>query len=385
MRVLSISNCPLREDQGSGYVIVNFCNGLKRRGHHVDLFGPETFEPFQFFKGRAKSYRQAIGMLLLVVHKLLCEKYDVIEFYGAESWLSTVCIRHIPYRRFLIVSHSNGLEAYYKETLVKLLGTTTLDGSTRKWFQIDFPHLFQLAFTKADGLVTVSKRDRDYSIVKSYQRENKVVAIENSLSNDFLNLRIKFERPNVVGFCGSWLLNKGISTIQTDVSKILSDFPDCVFKLIGVGKDFQKEKYFPPAVCSQIEVIPFVSQKQELRSLYESISILILPSIYESFGLVVTEAMACGCAVVATKTGFAASLIDREQVLCMAEPSSPFLFDCIKELLNDEPLRLKIAKAGYQRVQTLKWENAVDKLESTYQEWLNEFREKKRLYETRPK
>lgn len=42
MKILVISNCPLEESQGSGYVIINFCRGLSERRHEVDLFGPQS-------------------------------------------------------------------------------------------------------------------------------------------------------------------------------------------------------------------------------------------------------------------------------------------------------------------------------------------------------
>lgn len=48
MRILTISNCQLVESLGSGYVIVNFCRHLRERGHDVDLYEPESFEPLPF-------------------------------------------------------------------------------------------------------------------------------------------------------------------------------------------------------------------------------------------------------------------------------------------------------------------------------------------------
>jgi len=51
---------------------------------------------------------------------------------------------------------------------------------------------------------------------------------------------------------------------------------------------------------------------------------------------------------------------------------SPFLYNAARELLLDEALRLRIARAGYNLVQSLRWEQAVGRLESTYQSWLKE-------------
>jgi glycosyltransferase involved in cell wall biosynthesis len=158
---------------------------------------------------------------------------------------------------------------------------------------------------------------------------------------------------------------------------VLAEFPKCKFKLIGVGYNFKKEEHFPREVCSQIEVIPLVENKQKLRSIYQSISIFILPSFYESFGIVTAEAMACGCAVVVSKIGFGASLKHRQEAIVMEKLTSPTLYQGVKDLLQDQTLRLRIAKAGYQRVQNLRWDLAVEVLENNYLKWLNEFHQKK--------
>ena len=118
MKILSLSNCPLVESQGSGYVILNFCRGLRDRGHEVDLFGPESYEPFQAFR-KAKSYRQTLGMLFFALRQLAQKKYDLVELYGGESWLAASILSKINHRNFLLVSHSNGLETYFYDTLIK--------------------------------------------------------------------------------------------------------------------------------------------------------------------------------------------------------------------------------------------------------------------------
>ncbi len=378
MNVLSISNCPLIESQGSGYVVLNFCRGLRDRNHEVDLFGPESYEPLQFLKGRATSYRQAIGMLFLTLRQLAIKKYDIIEFYGGESWLAASILSKIPNRDFLVVSHSNGLETRYFNTLVKYSETGLMESPFKKWYQLDQTALFKNAFTQVDGIVTVSEDERQYAIACKYKDGCHIVAINNSLSDDYIDLNIDFYRKPVIGYCGSWISRKGIQLIRSDISQLLSEFPQCLFKLIGVGENFRKEDYFPASVSGQIEIIPFVYKKEDLQKIYQSLSVLIVPSIYESFGLVTAEAMACGCAVVVSKIGWGASITNREEALIIEKLTSPELYQAVKELLLDEPLRIKIAQAGYQLVQNLRWNTAVDKLENTYLKWLEEFRQERR-------
>jgi glycosyltransferase involved in cell wall biosynthesis len=382
MRLLTFSNCNLETSQGSGYVVVNFARGMRAKGHKADVFGPEICEFFAFFK-KAKTHRITLGIACVALWKLLRHKYDIVEFFGAESWLALSILSVLPGRRFMLVAHSNGLETQSAETQIKYLGATTLDGRPPKWYQKLLKPPLEAAFTRVEGLVTVSTYDRNYAVAKQYQPPERIVAIENPLLDSFLDQSVNFSRTQVVGFCGSWLSRKGCQTIREDLSRILVEFPNVILKLIGVGEDFHKERLFPSPLLGRIEVIPFVQDKATLRNLYHSISILAVPSIYESFGLVTAEAMSCGCAVVGTKTGFAASLQPRSEAMIMEEPTSPFLYDCVKELLLDEELRLRIARAGYARVQMLRWPATIDLLEATYTSWLQDFRNQRRTKEGR--
>jgi glycosyltransferase involved in cell wall biosynthesis len=371
MKVLSISNCPLNESQGSGYIIVNFAKYLRLRGHEVTLISPEECDAFGFVRG-ARRYRLALGMFWRAWRDSRLARFDVIEFYGGEAWLAISLLRLRPGRRFLLVSHSNGLEAHWSERQIRFFGSPAWDGSPLKWYQKLFRMPTEKAAMKADGLVTVSENDRRFAVEKKYRPDSRVTAIENSLPPEFLGLQVSYERPRSIGFCGSWLANKGTSVMLSDLPGVLRDFPDATLTLIGVGDQFRKEEKFPAELCSRIHVIPFVADKAELRSLYQKLSIVLVPSIYESFSLVAAEAMACGCGVIATKTGFPATLKSGEEVWLLPEPISPALGEALQALLTDDAARRRIAAGGYARVQSLSWPEAAARLDEVWNRWRSE-------------
>lgn len=377
MRILTLSNSPLVESQGSGYVVLNYVRGLRDRGHYVDLCGPESLELFSRLQ-KARSHRVSVGMLVEACRRLASTPYDVMEFYGGESWLAVSVLTAMPKRRFLLVAHANGLETHYREVLQQRVGTASLDGAGLKWYQTMLHPPIQRAFTKVDGLVTVSSADRDYALRENYQPPSRIVALDNPLPDDYLDRPVDFHRSPTVGFCGAWSMTKGSTVMRADMSAIVKEFPACRFKLIGVGADFRVADWFPPEVCSRVDVIPFVEEKVQLRKIYESLAIVIVPSLFESFGLVTAEAMACGCAVVATRTGFAASLHHREEAMLMDEPTSPALYENVRALLTNNDLRMNIAQRGYARVQNLRWPSAIEALERVYLGWLEEFRSTRR-------
>ena len=55
--------------------------------------------------------------------------------------------------------------------------------------------------------------------------------------------------------------------------------------------------------------------RDELRELYQKMTVFLCLSSYESFGMVCSEAMACGCILISTRVGFAAGLKDGEEYI----------------------------------------------------------------------
>jgi glycosyltransferase involved in cell wall biosynthesis len=369
MRILTLSNTPLDEAQGSGYVVQGYAKGLRARGHQVDVLGPADYEPLHRFR-RAIRYRQTLGMVAAAVGRLARASYDVLEVYGGEAWLALALLARRPRRRLLLVGHSNGLETHSAEAL----RAAGLAGGRRRWFQIDHGRLMARGFRACDALVTVAQYDRDYALRQGYAVPHRVLAIDNPLPESFLGLAVDFARGPVIGYCGSWLPRKGSALIASDLPPLLRAFPAWRLALVGVGSDFRPAEHFPADVLPRVTVIPHADRETDLRRLYQSFAISILPSIYESFGLTGAEAMACGCALVASPVGFAAGLRHGEEALLLPDSAPPHLCQALTALVQDDPLRQRVARAGYGRVQSLRWDGAIAKLEAAYEAWLGELR-----------
>ncbi len=373
MKVLTLSNCPLVAQQGSGYVILGYVEGLRRRGWQVDALGPEHFEPLPRL-GKARLWRIAFGMLFQALRSLRRTSYDIVELYGGEAWLTLAVLSRWPGRRFLLVSHSNGLETLSSEELRRHLGADTLDGRARRWYQLDVRSLMARGFRRADALVMVSENELRYARKQRYQPEARLLGIDNPLPDGFRRLPLNLDRKPLIVYCGSWIPRKGTALIVTDMSRVLREFRDTRLRLIGVGNGFRVDQHFPADVLNQIEVLPFVSDKEQLRAAYAECAISIMPSAYESFGLTIAESMACGCAAVASRTGFAIGLRDGVEACLLPAPSTPHLYTQVKNLLEDPLKREAIALAGHARAQRLEWSGAVEQLARAYETWCGERR-----------
>ena len=100
---------------------------------------------------------------------------------------------------------------------------------------------------------------------------------------------------------------------------------------------------------------------------YNASDIFVMPSYYESFGLVALEAMACGVPVVASRVGGPKSLINQggNGYLIPWVCPEPFS-EKLEILLSNEILRKNMANASISTARNLDWNNTANKLSNIY-------------------
>lgn len=377
MKILLISNCAFNINQGSGYGIINFYfKGLRAQGVIVEAFEPDQYESFKFIRPYANSYRQALGMMLLALSKVIFRKYDVIVCYGAESFAAVWMLKKL-FGKIPVIIHSNGIENHSIDALKEQFGFSTIDNAPPKWYQIDRYKMFLSAFQNADFVITNGSFDTDYLLKNKIKPGSKVKGIEYGLDNEFLSLPEVIKKEKIITYCGTWIARKGVDILQHDINLFLAEHQDFQFYIIGCGKDFKKEDYFNPSVTERIKVFPFISDKNELMSFYLKTMFFVFPSYYDSFGLVLSEAMACGCTAITTNTGFAYSLNHLENCFKI-EKTKNSLLNALKELVVNENLNLKIAGNGKKYVQQLSWPTRIQTLKKLIEEQIYQFKKEEK-------
>jgi len=119
----------------------------------------------------------------------------------------------------------------------------------------------------------------------------------------------------------------------------------------------------PANIPSWAEYKGNVLQKTLTKILNDS-RIYVCSSVAEGFALPPAEAMACGCAVAATDCGGIREFADDHINILLSPPGEPHeLASNILRLLEDESLRLKLAKAGRETISRFTWDRATNSLE----------------------
>lgn len=150
-------------------------------------------------------------------------------------------------------------------------------------------------------------------------------------------------------------------------------------KLVFAGDGAQRTELESEAaargISEKVQFLGFVNQSQ-LPRLYKSADLMVIPSHYEPFGLVVNEAMLCGCPVIASdRVGAVRDLITHAE--------TGFVYPCgqtdalapLLQLVLSGPTRLaSIRQNALRRISTWTLQANVDALVEAVERAVSRFR-----------
>jgi glycosyltransferase involved in cell wall biosynthesis len=100
----------------------------------------------------------------------------------------------------------------------------------------------------------------------------------------------------------------------------------------------------------RIVMLGAIHDRQECIDLLRGIDVFVLPSTAEGLSLSLLEAMAAGCAVVATDAGDDGALVSGAGLVLPAYPLEPSLGTALDTLRDDPTLRSELGLLARQRV-----------------------------------
>jgi len=119
------------------------------------------------------------------------------------------------------------------------------------------------------------------------------------------------------------------------------------------------------------DIVTFLGAKDQdtLQYYYSAAEMVVMPSDYESFGMVALEAMACGTPVIASDVGGLAFLVQHGRTGYRVPARDPAALAAkMTRLLTDEGLRRRIGQRAACWAASYAWPRIADRIEALYAE-----------------
>jgi L-malate glycosyltransferase len=160
---------------------------------------------------------------------------------------------------------------------------------------------------------------------------------------------------------------KGLSTLIKAFAEIRNLTPRLKLAIVGSGE--MREPLEAEARALGIwEDCVFAPATKEVADWLRAIDIFVLPSLSEALSNSLMEAMACGCCAVASNVGGNPEQVRNEETGLLFEPRDAIgLSDILRTLVQDEPLRRRLAAAGQRMVrERFSIQSSVERMSEIY-------------------
>jgi len=187
----------------------------------------------------------------------------------------------------------------------------------------------------------------------------QVLALRRTLADDDTRL---------VLFAGRLEYEKGVQTVLHALERLTERVGAVRFLVAGVGtySDELRRLVSDLGLEHRVHFTGFLEERS-LRLHYAAADVAVAPSIYEPFGLVATEAMACGTPVVASDTGGLREILAGGTGLTFPPQDAEQLADRIAEVLDDPALARELVARGRERIRALyDWRDVATRTVQTY-------------------
>ena len=165
-------------------------------------------------------------------------------------------------------------------------------------------------------------------------------------------------RPNVL-FVGRLDKRKGFEYLLRAYSRVLVTVPDARLIVVGAYDDEDKAPFLRYARSHHLNSVKFVGRvsSADLPRYYRICDVFCAPSTgYESFGIVLLEAMAAGKPIVATNIAGYRSVLEESREGLLVEPEDELaLAEAIVTLLQDAALRQEMGARGQDKARRYDW------------------------------
>jgi phosphatidylinositol alpha-mannosyltransferase len=344
--------CPYSFDVPGGVQghVVDLAKALLARGHQVSVLAPADEDAdlpdFVHPAGKALSipYNGSVARL----------QFGPVSYARVRRWLRDNAFDVLHLHEPTAPSLSMLALLVAEGPIVATFHTSTARSRTLTAFQPVLRPLLE----KITARIAVSALARRVQVEHS---GGDAVEIPNGVDVDFFSRAKPLDgyprAGGTVGFVGRFTEpRKGMPVLLEALRRILPEFEDLRLVVVGRGDAEDLRREAGPGLAPHLVLLGQVDDETKARAL-RSVDVYCAPNTGgESFGMVLTEAMAAGTPVLASGLDSFRRVLDdgRAGMLTPAEDPGA-LADALRELLGDPTRRASLAAAAGERVAMFDW------------------------------
>ncbi|MFC2065142.1 glycosyltransferase family 4 protein [Chloroflexota bacterium] len=275
---------------------------LGRKGDFTLQYQQLGFSVFELGGGRN---RWNPGVFIPLIKLVRREKPDIIHAHLLKSMLLSPLVARLTGTASIITDdtgiNQQTLAFYFPDTIVRLFLTWAL----------------HLVVILSDKIVVLTNSNKNDYLQEFNIPESKVEILPNSIDSDpppgmveKVDLRRELElssEAKVILMVGRLASEKDWPTFL----EVAEKFPDAErYAFIVVGSGYLKASLQETALKKGLTNLHFLGERKDVPVLLSQADAFLLTSRQEAFGIVILEAMAAGCPVIASRTPGANSIIE---------------------------------------------------------------------------
>ena len=365
---------------GAETVVKAYSEGLRDLGHDVEVVTTDLYTETPFVKKKMPSVVNGINVTRHKAYTVSGEAHYVLAPGMVQSFLSKNADIIHTHSYGYFQNHAGWIRERFQSTPWVITphfhpSWSMWGGSKRKTLREFYDTVIGKGTLEAADLITcVSKHERDMLVSEIGLKEDNIKIIYNGINwadwSSVPNKEVfRKQYPTVsekfVLFAGRLAINKGLSDLISAMQLIDKKSVDLVITGadMGLGKQLEKEASDKGVTVHRLGHI----DDETYRSVLSAAEMLVLPSEYEAFGIVLLEAAAAKTAVIGTNVGgIPEAMSPGNNGLIVEYNDVNNLAKSIAILLEDEKMSKEMGNSGREWAKNFSWESIVKEIEHEY-------------------
>jgi glycosyltransferase involved in cell wall biosynthesis len=305
---------------------------------------------------------RALGAFVPEVERMGIRVRLVPQKHKGTDYFSFLKLTNILKEEKIEVIHTHNTQPFFDGTIAGLLaGVKTIVHTDHAR---DFPDKRRYMFAEwlmshfASKIVGVSEHTSKNLMKYEMISPRKIVTIPNGIYGPQYDIKIDKEKKRrelniqgsgpIIGLGVRLTEQKGITYLLKAMPEVIRVFPEITLVIAGQGP--LEEPLNKEAVDLKIgKNVLFAGPRLDIPELLKLFDLYVLPSLWEGLPMVLLEAMAAGCPILATDVGGVCMAVQNGENGSLIEPRNPkALSSEIIRLLSNEDLRERYSQNGIE-------------------------------------